>query len=230
MHYLKGLILGVVCFSVSTPVFGQNNEVSFSIGGIVTSDQRANVTLPFTCSAPLPTNCNIFNQRLQTDPGFALQGLFARRLVAFGPWSLYAEIPVVAIPGRDVQGVFTAGPAIGNSITFSSSALFFTPSARLKLFDSAPVSPFASVGGGLAHTNIGSTFGVLGTSSSTSHTTGALQFGGGVDFRSPIPHLGIRAEARDFYCGSGVQSSSSVTLSSVHLHHIFAGGGVLLRF
>ena len=67
---------------------------------------------------------------------------------------------------------------------------------------------------------------------------GALQFGGGVDFKTGVPHLGLRAEARDFWSGRASESLLEVSASSIlHVasvtasaHHLFVGGGVVLRF
>ena len=184
-------------FFSSTLLFSQKNELSFSVGGIPTSDQRTAISLLFPCPFPLPPNCNIFNTQLQTDPGVALQVAYTRHVVSFGPASLYAEFPLVGVLSRDIRAFFTAGPLLGNSFTVSSSALFFTPSARLKLFDSAPISAFVSVGGGLAHTGVGSTLSALVGPSSTSQNSGALQFGGGLDFRLSN-HIQIRAIQIDY--------------------------------
>jgi hypothetical protein len=222
-------VLLLLVLSVSLPklLLAQKNEVSFAIGGIVTSDQSATSVLPITCPITLP-NCNVFNSHLTTDPGVALKAMYARRLVRFGRASLYVEIPVVSVPGRNVDFSFTTGGFLGNTFALSSSAFFFTPSARVSLFSSAPVSPFVSVGGGLAHT--GSSFNFMGISSSTRSNSGALQYGGGLDVKSPIPWLGFRGEVRDFYSGSGARSSPFNTVSPERLHHVFAGGGVVLRF
>jgi hypothetical protein len=232
-------VFAAVFFLSATAAFPQKNELSFSVGGMITSDQRATSVFPFTCPVGFP-NCNIINSLFQADAMVSFEGNYARRLVSFGPGTLYAEVPVVVVPSRDVNaftaGLFAPGSSISGSVTFSSSALFFTPSAKVKFFEPALVSPFVTIGGGLAHSGthlgIGGVAGIISFSSNT----GALQFGGGLDFKSPIPHLGFRAEARDFYSGSGAQSFTQgaailqTTLSPVHLHHVFAGGGAFLRF
>ncbi|HEY6270507.1 MAG TPA: hypothetical protein VIX19_00765 [Terriglobales bacterium] len=102
----------------------------------------------------------------------------------------------------------------------SYSSVFFTPAAQLKLLPNSRLSPFASLGGGLARFVGGGTSG----------TTGALQFGGGVDFRLPLPHLALRAEGRDFISG---RPSSLIPLNNItanHIQHVFVGGGMVVKF
>lgn len=53
--------------------------------------------------------------------------------------------------------------------------------------------------------------------------------GGGLDFKTRLPLLGFRIEARDFITGrSDIPSFSTIT--SNHVHSLFAGGGVTLHF
>src|SRR5215469_6047105 len=214
------LILSLGSYSVH--LFAQNNEVSLSVGGVFATDQTLTTTtlLPIPC---LPTNpgCNIFTSHFTSSPGVAFMGNFARRITAFGPASLYVEAPVVGGPGRDTAVSFRNGTLLGpDLVTPSSSSLFFTPSAKFKFLESSRISPFATVGGGLAHPGF----------ASSSRNTGALQFGGGLDFKSRIPHLGFRAEARDFFSGGNFQSSSFTSVSPAHQHVVFAGGGVVWKF
>jgi hypothetical protein len=81
------------------------------------------------------------------------------------------------------------------------------------------------VGGGFAHYHV------------TDETSerGALQFGGGFDFKTGIPLLGFRIEARDFVTGQpnfGIIESTfqQSQKDSGHRHNVFAGGGVVLHF
>jgi len=61
------------------------------------------------------------------------------------------------------------------------------------------------------------------------NSTGAFQFGGGFDFKTHLPVLGFRLEARDFISGRpGTNSFADIT--SGHVHHIFVGGGITLHF
>jgi hypothetical protein len=147
-------------------------------------------------------------------------GNFARRIKAFGPATFYVEAPVVGAPVRDTTLTFRSGTLLGDIVGFSSSSLFFTPSAKVRFRDSAAISPFASIGGGLAH------LGALGTD----RNTGALQFGGGADFKSAIPHLWFRGEARDFFSRGSLQSTGIAHVSPSHQHMVFAGAGAVFKF
>ena len=214
---LMVLILGLGSYSVY--VFAQNNEVSLSVGGVFATGQTSTTVVAVPCPLINP-GCNVLTSKLTNSAGVAFMGNFARRVTAFGPASLYLEAPVVGGPGHDTTISFRSGTLLGDIVTGTSSSLFFTPSAKVKFLDSSRISPFATVGGGLAH---------LGFASS-SRNTGALQFGGGLDFKSRIPHLAFRAEARDFFSGGNLQSSSLTSVSPSHQHVVFAGGGAVFRF
>lgn len=210
--------------------FAQKNELSFNLGALHTSDQTETIMLEIPC--PMVINCTQISS--STSTGVAFEGAYARQLFTFGAGSLDVELPLVGVPGRDVStSLITPVP-----VSASVSSLFFTPSARIKLFRSSPISPFASFGGGLAHiafqTSIPSiTVGpitVPGTTVSHSTNNGTLQFGGGVDFKTPLPHLSVRAEVRDFWSLGTAKSSSLVQVSPEHQHNIFAGGGLVLGF
>lgn len=191
--------------------FAQKNEISFTVGGITTSNQ----TLGGIGACPsgiIPCNTSPALS-INTNSGVAFEGAFAHQLLGFGPASLQLEAPILGAPGRNLE---FGGTAPGSPV----SSLFFTPSARLQLFRSRSISPFGTFGGGLAH------FGFSGGD----RNTGALHFGGGADFKTPLPHLALRAEVRDFYAKGATQSTSLEPVSPLRQHNIFAGGGAVLRF
>jgi hypothetical protein len=141
-------------------------------------------------------------------PGFALNAGFARRFADLKAASLSAEFPVLITPSRSGPG-FLSG---------NFSSLFFTPSIRAQFVPSASISPFLSAGAGLAH-----------YSGHGSDTQWAFRFGGGVDFKTRLPHLGLRVEAHDFLTGRpSILALSNVT--SGHLQHVYAGAGVVIKF
>src|SRR6185312_24363 len=107
----------------------------------------------------------------------------------------------------------------------SSHLFFLTPSAKLKIFSSAPISPWASFGGGLGHLELGQ----------TTRNNVALQFGGGLDFRTPLPRLRARVEARDFWSGGVLQPDTFVAGGGIstlthNQHHLLFGAGAVLAF
>jgi hypothetical protein len=208
-------------FVAPVMLLAQKNELSFSVGGIITADQNTTDTLFLFAPCPVTQpNCDKVLTQFQTDTGVALGANYARRLVGFGPTSLYVELPIVGVPGRDVHAVVSGDLVGSTTFTLSSWSLFFTPSAKVKFLGSTPISPFVSVGGGLAHSAQGG----------TSTNKGAFQFGGGLDFKTPIPRLGFRAEVRDFYAASFADPSNFTKVSPERLHHVFAAGGVVVRF
>ncbi len=212
---LQVLLCSVFSFSI---VLAQNNELSLSVGGVFATSQTATTTLFLPCPVTLP-HCNVFTTDFTNSPGVAFMGNFSRRITAFGPATFYAEAPVVGGPDRDTTA-FGKGTFLGNSLTFSSSSLFFTPSAKVRFLYSSRLSPFATVGGGLAHLVF----------SGSDRNTGALQFGGGLDFKSPIPHLGFRTEMRDFYSAGIFRSNGPTHVSPSHQHVLFVGGGAVFKF
>ncbi|HET6936831.1 MAG TPA: hypothetical protein VFI72_18450, partial [Candidatus Angelobacter sp.] len=111
----------------------------------------------------------------------------------------------------------TTFPTIGRTRIPIGSNLFITPSIKLKLLPESGVSPFASAGGGWAR------YGNEGAAVNT----WALQFGGGVDFKSFVPFLAFRAEIRDVFTGSRLDTTSPVNPS--HVHNLFIGAGLVLR-
>ena len=196
----------VLGFFLSTCSLAQKNELSFTVGGLHTSDQTLGANV-----CPINFVCNPIS--ITMDSGVAFEGAFVRRIISFHLASLDMDIPLVGSPSR---GVHFGGSPSGAP----TSSLYFTPSARVTFLPSKAVSPFATLGGGLAY------YSFQGGSS----TNGALQFGGGLDFKTPLPHLGLKVQVRDFYAGGATKSSSLVPVTPDHQHNIFAGGGVVLRF
>lgn len=205
---LRTASLIVLVLFLSTCSFAQKNELSFTVGGLHTSDQ----TLQGENVCPVNVICNP-PISITMDSGVAFEGDFVRQVISLHYVSLDMDIPLVGSPGRDVH--FAGSPSGA-----PASSLYFTPSARVTFFHSKAVSPYASIGGGLAYYSFqgGST------------TAGALQFGGGFDFKTRLPHLGLKAEVRDFYAGGVVKSAPTAPVTPDHQHNIFAGGGVVLRF
>jgi hypothetical protein len=203
------LFLVVLTFVLSTFTLAQRNDISFSVGGLLSSDQTVT---PVGITCPIGVTCGGISATLNN--GAAFEGVFEHHLFGSRLASIGLELPLLGAPGRDLR---FGGSAPGTPVSY----LFFTPSARLTFLEHRPISPFASLGGGLAH------FGFSGGD----RNGGAFQFGGGLDFKTPFSHVAFRTEVRDFFSASSVGASSGITqVSPNRAHNVFAGGGVVLRF
>ena len=211
-------LLLVLVLSVSTCCLAQKADVSFTLGGTFVSDSNVNVLI--ICPGPV---CPSGAGTIQSGHHIYIEGTPALQLIGVKVVSLYLEVPIAGIPSHSVQ----LSSAISSANLGNLSSLFVTPALRLKVLPSAPISPFVSVGGGLAHYSLD-----VGT-----NNRGALQYGGGLDFKTGIPLLGFRAEVRDFVSSgpdfanlTGIPVAINNTQSGLHRHNILAGGGVVLRF
>jgi hypothetical protein len=194
------ILIALLC--ASTLAVAQKADAAFVVGGSFISDTNGTVlTLPTT---------------IHTDHHIFLEGALGVRLLNAHLVSLHAELPVAGIPSTPltVAGVSTAIDHIGT--------LFITPGLRLKIAPIAPISPWVSVGGGWARYSL--------NTAGTTENKGALQFGGGLDFKTGLPLLGFRAEVRDFVTGVPTFNSGFLTETGLHHHNILAGGGIVLRF
>ena len=189
----------LVLLFLASAVFAQSNDVAVSFGGTFSPGAEG----PAQCEAILICPAGIVSRSV--DPGFSIEGTYAHRLANFRVASLHLELPFLFSPTRKSE-------FLGRDF----STFFFTPSLRLKFLPSAGVSPFVSAGGGLGRFKEGS----------TSDNHGAFQVGGGVDFKTHLPLLGFRLEARDFVAGPPSFSS----LTNNHLNNLFVGGGIVFHF
>jgi hypothetical protein len=207
------VLLAVLVFSLSACSFAQKADAAFTVGGSFVSDSNVGIQLIFCITAPCPGPSL---STLKTDNHVFLAGTLGLRLLNAKAASLHLELPIAGIPSQHLH-LSTLPTSVSDL-----SSLFFTPSLKVKLLPASPIAPFFSVGGGLAHYSF----------NQGSSTKGALQFGGGIDFKTGIPHFGLRAEVRDFL--SGEPNLSPLILQSgqsgLHRHNLLAGGGVVLNF
>ncbi len=148
---------------------------------------------------------------------------YARRLKG-GKTSLYVEFPFVAEPSNSVRS------ADVNSIV-SLATIFVVPSLRVKFASNAVVSPWLSGGVGYGLWE-GSEFYGNGTRNPSRYqSTGAAQFGGGVDIRTPVKVLfpiSLRGEVRDYYSVSN--PSFGTPVQGGGQHNVVVSGGMVLHF
>jgi hypothetical protein len=204
------LVVACIVFTL-LPAYAQadrKNEIGLLLGATVTPD--------LTDTAP-------GGGPLEIGSGITFQLTYARQLIRSRSVGLYFEVPALAIPLQDVTASNGVAP-----INYDS--FFVAPSLRIKLNPSARISPWFSAGGGYAlfdesekRTN--------GTHNTTRGTSGgALQFGGGIDARTPIKLLfpiGLRAEVRDFYTA---KPTYNLDTGGGLQHNIVLSGGLVLHF
>jgi hypothetical protein len=203
--------LQAVCFTLflfvmvttAVPVRAQNQELTFSLGGIPGQSRAL---------AGSSGSANI-----AADRSFGIN--YGRRLAGTRTAALYAEIQFVAIPNRPVSAANAVVPQ-------SYASLYLTPGFRLKFFPNSRVSPWAAVGGGYA---LYQQSALLSNGQNTPDkflNRGVFDYGGGLDYRL-FRFIGLRGEVRDFFSGNPDLNNP---LSSSTQHNAVASGGIILLF
>jgi len=205
---MKRLFILVAWLCASTWAAAQKLDAAFVIGGAFVSDITGTAQV-------LPSGT--VTETVETGNSTFFEGALGIRLLNAHVAALYVELPVAGIPSQPIKLTREPGGAIDHVGT-----VFVTPGIRVKLAPAAFVSPWASIGGGWGHYSL-DTFGA-------SSSKPAIQFGAGADFKTGIPMLALRAEARDYGTGDpdfGIPGFSP----RGHFHHnVLAGGGIVLRF
>ncbi len=198
------ILMAIAC--VSTMAVAQKADIGVTVGGSFVSDTQGAFLLP------PPTNVT-----LHTDHHIFIEGTLAFRLLDAKVASLHVELPIAAIPSQNITFTTVPSAVIGNL-----STTFITPAVRLKFVPASPIAPWVSFGGGWARYSL---------DSGGTNNKAALQYGGGIDFKTGLPVLGFRAEVRDFVTGDpSLNVISLANTSGFHHHNVLAGGGIILRF
>jgi len=204
-------VLGLLLLPFCITAVAQKAEAAFVAGGSFVSDSN----FSFTISCTIPP-CFTDSGTLQSGRHVFVEGNPAVQVIDAKGAKLHFEVPIVGIPSHSVQ-LSDFQFAVDHL-----SSVFVTPALRLKLLPGSAIAPFGSFGAGWAH------YGV----DNGSNNSFAVQFGGGVEFKSGIPHLGFRGEVRDFVTGAPNFGGGSFHLNTHGLrrHNILPGGGVVLKF
>jgi hypothetical protein len=208
---MKGFFVVAALLLASTLAAAQKADAAFVVGGSFVSDTNGTVIIP-------PPFGGTANVTIKTDHHLFFEGALGVRVLDAKAVSLHIEVPIAATLSAKLTEPIT-------STTLDHiSTLFITPGLRVKLLPGAPVSPWASVGGGWARYSL--------KDASLTQSKAAIQYGGGLDFKTGIPVLGFRAEVRDFVTGDPDFNLGSLfsTKSGLHHHNILVGGGVVFRF
>jgi len=202
LNLWAGLLL-LVTTIIAGPARGQNQELTFSLGGI------PGQTRNFQGSAG--------TAQISADRSFGIN--YGHRLLDAKIAALYGEIEFVAIPNRSV----TSATAI---VPQSYASLYLAPGLRLKFFPSSRLSPWGAVGGGYALYEQSAKLSNGQNETDKFLNRGVFDYGGGLDFRL-FRFIGLRAEVRDFLSGN---PGLNVKLNSSTQHNVVASGGVILHF
>jgi len=134
------------------------------------------------------------------------------------------EFPFVAEPTNSVQS------SDGQSIV-SLATIFVVPSLRVEFAPNAVISPWVSGGFGYGISEGRESFGNEVRHSSRYQSTGAAQFGAGVDVRTPIRvwfPISLRGEVRD-YCAATNPGFGTACRGSGQ-NNVVVSGGMVLHF
>jgi hypothetical protein len=198
----SGLLL-LVNAIIPVPTHGQNQELTFSLGGI------PGQTRNFQGSAG--------TTQISADRSFGIN--YGHRLLDAKIAALYGEIEFVALPNRNVTAATATVPQ-------SYASLYLAPGLRLKFFPTSRLSPWAAIGGGYALYQQSAKFSDGQNDTNKFLNRGVFDYGGGLDLRL-FRFIGLRGEVRDFLSGN---PGLNVALNSGTQHNIVASGGVILRY
>jgi len=198
----------------------QRLDIAFTGGLSKTSDSTVIFTVG--CTVP-PASCPppAFRDHLKTDNHYYVGGSVSVHLLDVKPFSFRLEVPAAAVPPTQ-NLTLPSSPAFVSDIT----SIFVTPSVMVKLAPDSFLSPWVSGGGGWARYSV---------DPDITTNKGAVQFGGGVDFKVGLKRLRLRGEVRDFLTGDPTLRLVSgpftgTTQGGLHRHNVMAGGGVVLHF
>jgi opacity protein-like surface antigen len=194
---LAGLVI-CICLNATA----QKNQFSADVGIKITPQVGSNGS---------------FNGVTKADNSLSFEVNYAREITSFSAASVQLEFPYIFALQSDVKSL--------NLFAASGyKSMFLTPSLKLQIAPKRSLSPWISVGAGLAHFSTSKT--AINGSPITTHATtkGAFQAGGGLDIK--VRKITFRVEARDLYTGP-----PNLVVSSIKLHNNFlVAGGVVFNF
>ena len=171
----------------------------------------------------VPTRTTAGGAAIDFGASIAYSADYARR-VKEGDVSLYVEFPFVAEPSNSVQSV-------DQRSIVSLATIFVVPSIRVKFNSRGGISPWLSGGFGYGIWEGSEFFGNNQRNSSRYESTGAAQFGAGVDVRTPIRvwfPISLRGEVRDYYAVTNPDFGAPVR--GAGQHNVVVSSGMVLHF
>ncbi len=195
---------------ISAVAQDEKNEIGAIFGRTFISDQGIQ-------------NASYFDPIIHFGKGFSFEGEYAHRFIVMPVYAISGEIAAM----DDPQTKLNAGTYGDAVVPTSIKSFFVTPAARVNLFPTTAVSPWASVGVGFGHFSQSSTLDYSGTNPGKSTTSATIEGGLGLDVRA-WRKLYIRGEVRDFW--SGEPNFPLAPTGHSRMHNYFVGGGAFWRF
>ena len=196
--------------------------IVFSLAAVAQSETKNDLRL-LLGGGFVPQRSTAGGEAINFGASIAFSADYARHITG-GNTSLSIEFPFVAEPSNSVR---STNP---QSIV-SLATIFIVPSLRVKFAANGAISPWVSGGFGYGISE-GSEFFVQGQRNPSRYqSTGAAQFGAGVDVRTPIKVLfpiSLRGEVRDYYSVSNPTFGTAVQGSGQH--NVVVSGGMVLSF
>ncbi|MFY9610670.1 MAG: hypothetical protein WAU45_18925 [Blastocatellia bacterium] len=197
-------MLGVTLLGAQS-ASAQKHEVAFTSGGLKIGERGFDLPRPGF---------------LRFGTGFTYELGYARRFLDARVAALYFEVPLAGTPRTKVTTTNALSPR-------SYSSIFFTPGIKVKLLPGGKYSPFALIGGGLAHfRESDTTIDNQPNPNRTTKTEAVFAFGFGLDVKVRSI-LSIRGEVRDFYSDL---PPLNVRALSERQHNALISAGIVLRF
>jgi hypothetical protein len=188
----------------------QKNAITGIVGRTFISDQGI-----------IGPNAPQVNPFVRSGKGLTFEVNYSRYLIVH---------PVFAISG-EVPAVFNLDEKLGSGgpvVPTNYKQIFVTPAIRINLFPATAVSPWVSIGGGIAHfTENSQLIYQAGPNPGGSTTSGVLEGGLGLDVKV-WRRFSIRGQVRDFW--SGEPDFPLADTGKTRQHNYFVGGGVGWHF
>jgi hypothetical protein len=188
----------------------EKNDIGGIIGRTFISDQGIQ-------------NATYFDPIIHSGNGLTFEGEYARRFFVTPVFAISAE-GLVAYNHEEKLNAGAYGFAV---VPQAYKQLFVVPAARVNLFPTTAVSPWASVGAGFGYITQSADLVYGGVNPGKSTTSAVIEGGLGLDVKV-WSKLSMRGEVRDFW--SGEPDFPLAPTGKTRQHNYFVGGGAFWRF
>ena len=185
----------------------ERNELTGMVGRVFISDQGLR-------------GSQIINPFVRSGKGLSFEVAYGRYLTGNSLVSASFEVPAVVNFDEDLNSG-------ANVVPRGYRQYFVTPSARANLFPATAISPWVSLGAGIARFSEDKHLVYYGSNPGHSSTSFAIQAGLGLDVRI-WRRFSLRGEARDFWSGS--PNYPLANTGKTRQHNYFVGAGVIWHF